>query len=385
MVIGFDGKRAYQNKTGLGNYIRTLLPTLAEYYPNEKYVLFAPKQTDLFNAKAIPQTDAVFAAGGLYKTLPALWRRYGMVKAVRDYGVDIYHGVSNELPNGIGKSGAKTVVTVHDLIFERFPETYHLDERYVHRWKVKYACRVADEVIAISQQTKNDLVEFYKVPAEKITVVYQTCSTIFQRIVSDNEKQEVKKLYNLPDQYFLFVSSIAQRKNLIAICKAMIALKEQLQIPLVVVGDGKKEKEEVRNLMEANGMAHLLIMLNEIPQNRQARFVNSADLPAIYQQALALIYPSVFEGFGIPLVEALYSNLPVISSNASCLPEVGGDAALYFEPHDTHTLSQHLLDVSSDKQLTASMIHKGKIQAEKFSKEQYANSMMDVYKKLLDK
>lgn len=385
MIIGFDGKRAYQNKTGLGNYIRTLLPILAEHYPDEKYVLFAPEQTDLFNVNDIPQADAVFPNGDIYKALPAIWRRYGMVKAIKDYGIDIYHGVSNELPNGIGKSGAKTVVTVHDLIFERFPQTYHLDERYVHRWKIKYACRVADAVIAISQQTKNDLVEFYNVPAEKITVVYQTCSPIFQRIVSDNEKLEIKKLYNLPDKYFLFVSSIAPRKNLITICKAMIALKEQLQVPLVVIGNGKKEKEEVRDLMEANGVAHLLILLNEMPQSQQARFVNSADLPAIYQQALALIYPSIFEGFGIPLVEALYSNLPVISSNAGCLPEVGGDAALYFEPHDINTLAQHLLNVSNDTQLIASMMSKGKIQAEKFSNEQYADSMMALYKKLLNK
>ena len=116
------------------------------------------------------------------------------MKAIADYGVDIYHGVSNELPNRIQHSVAKTVVTVHDIIFERFPETYHFDERYVHRWKIKYSCRVADAVVAISQQTKNDLIEWYKIPAEKITVVYQSCNPIFQRVVSDKEKSEVKEL-----------------------------------------------------------------------------------------------------------------------------------------------------------------------------------------------
>lgn len=384
MIIGFDGKRAFQNKTGLGNYIRSLLPVLAQYYPGEKYVLFAPEQTDLFNVKEIPQADAVFPAGDFYKALPAVWRRYGMVKAIRDYGVDIYHGVSNELPNGIRKSSAKTVVTVHDIIFERFPETYNLDERYVHRWKIKYACRVADAVVAISEQTKNDLIEFYKVPAEKITVVYQSCNPIFQQTVSDKEKKEVKELYRLPEKYFLFVSSVAPRKNLIAICKAMVNLKGQLDIPLVVIGNGKKEKDEAKNFMAANGIGHLLILLNEMPQSKEARFNTAADFPAIYQQALALIYPSIFEGFGAPLLEALWSGLPVISSNASCLPEVGGDAALYFAPHDTAALSQHMLTVANDKQLAASMISKGKIQAEKFSKEHYANSMMAVYRKVMN-
>lgn len=385
MVIGYDGKRAYQNKTGLGNYIRSLLPVLAEFYPGEKYVLFAPEKTNLFNAADIPQTNAVFPSAGFYTKFPALWRRYGMVKAIKDYGIDIYHGVSNELPNGIQKAGVKTVVTVHDIIFERFPETYNFDERYVHRWKIKYACRVADTVVAISEQTKNDLIDFYKVPAEKITVVYQSCNPIFQRIVNDRKKQEVKQLYQLPDKYFLFVSSIAPRKNLIAICKAMIALKDQLQVPLVVIGNGKKEKEEAKKMMTANGLEHLLILLNEKPTGKEARFTTAADFPAIYQQALALIYPSIFEGFGAPLLEALWSGLPVISSNASCLPEVGGDAALYFEPHDIKALSKHMLDVANDKELTAAMINKGKIQAEKFSKANYANSMMAVYKKVLEK
>lgn len=383
MIIGYDGKRAYQNKTGLGNYIRSLLPVLAEYYPNEKFVLFAPRQTSLFDVSQIPQTNAVFPETGFYKNFPALWRRFGMVRAIKNYGIDIYHGVSNELPNGIRKAGVKSVVTVHDIIFERFPETYNFDERYVHRWKIKYACRVADAIVAISEQTKKDLITYYKVPAAKITVVYQSCNPIFQRVVSDDEKKEVKQLYKLPDKYFLFVSSIAPRKNLIAICKAMVKLKGQLNIPLVVIGNGKKEKQEAKELMSSNGLEHLLILLNEKPQSKEARFTTASDFPAIYQQALALIYPSIFEGFGAPLLEALWSGLPVISSNASCLPEVGGDAALYFEPHNIDLLAQHILNVATDEKLTADMILKGKRQAQKFSKENYAGSMMDVYKKVL--
>ncbi len=383
MIIGYDGKRAYQNKTGLGNYIRSLLPVLAEYYPNERYILFAPQKTDLFDILSVKQTDAVFPISSFYTKFPSLWRRFGMVKAIKNYGVDIYHGVSNELPNNIRNSGAKTVVTVHDIIFERFPETYNFDERYVHRWKIKYACRVADKVVAISEQTKNDLIEFYKIPAEKITVVYQSCNPIFQRKVSDSEKMEVKQLYDLPDKYFLFVSSIAPRKNLITLCHAMVKLKGQLEIPLVVIGNGKKEKEEAKGLMTANGLGHLLILLNEMPQSKQSRFTSAADFPAIYQQALAMIYPSIFEGFGAPLLEALWSGLPLISSNASCLPEVGGNAALYFEPYDAETLAVHMLAIATQPQLAKEMIEKGKSQAEKFSKQNYAQNMMAVYRNLL--
>ena len=385
MKIGYDGKRAFQNRTGLGNYIRSLLAILTTHYPQHQYKLFAPKKTDLFATDSFSNVDAIFPEAVFYKKLPALWRRWKMVKAIKKSGVDIYHGVSNELPSGIKHANIKTVVTVHDIIFERFPKTYNFDERYVHRWKIKYSCRVADAVVAISQQTKNDLIEFYKVPAEKIFISYQSCNPIFQRSVSESEKAAVKKKYNLPDKYFLFVSSIAPRKNLISVCKAMEALKNSLQIPLVVIGNGKKEKQEAKNFMMENGIAERLILLNEMPQSKDISFTTAADFPAIYQQALALIYPSLFEGFGAPLLEALWSGLPVISSDASCLPEVGGDAALYFSPYDVALLSTHMMNVAENISLTDSLKEKGFIQAQKFTTKNYAQSMMNVYENVLKK
>jgi glycosyltransferase involved in cell wall biosynthesis len=385
MHIGYDGKRAFQNKTGLGNYIRSLMATLTTYYPANKYTLFAPKKTNLFDPTLHQGVSAIFPKSKFYNKFPSLWRRWGMIQAIEKSGIDIYHGVSNELPSGIGKLNIKTVVTVHDIIFERFPETYHFDERYVHRWKIKHACKVADTVIAISNQTKKDLVETYKVPAEKITVCYQNCNPIFHRIADDEEKYNIKKRYNLPDQYFLFVSSIAPRKNLIAVCKALAANKSEIDIPLVVIGDGKKEKEEAKAFMTANGISHLLILLNELPQSKESSYTTAADFPAIYQQALALIYPSIFEGFGAPLLEALWSYIPVISSNTSSLPEVAGDAALYFAPHDIDTLANHMYRVATDKTLVIDLKEQGLKRAQLFTGEKHSQSIMEVYQGLLKK
>ena len=146
MHIGYDGKRAYQNKTGLGNYIRSLIAILTQHYPGNEYTLFAPKKTDLFSVDHFKNVNAIFPSTSFYKQFPALWRRSGMVQEIENAKLDIFHGVSNELPKGIQHTGAKSVVTVHDLIYERFPETYGLDERYVHRWKIKHACKVADAV-----------------------------------------------------------------------------------------------------------------------------------------------------------------------------------------------------------------------------------------------
>lgn len=385
MKIGFDGKRAFQNSTGLGNYSRSLLAAFNRYYPENTYTLFAPKQTGLFDIAAFANTSVITPTGFLYKKLGALWRRKGMLQDIKLSGVDLFHGLSNELPKGISRSGIKCVVTVHDLIFERFPGTYHFDERYVHRWKIKQACKEADAVIAASQQTKDDLIYFYQVPAEKIFVCYQTCNPIFQQTALPNEKSRIKEKYGLPDQYFLFVSSITARKNLVAILKAMVLLKEKMNIPLVVIGNGGKEKEEIKKFAASNGISDRLLLLNEKAVSKEPGFTSSADFPAIYQQALALVYPSVFEGFGIPLLEAFYSGLPVISSNTSSLPEVAGDAALYFSPADTETLAAHLLQASTNNDLLNGLKLKGFKRSAVFTAEQHAKEVMNVYKTVLTK
>jgi glycosyltransferase involved in cell wall biosynthesis len=383
MNIGYDGKRAYQNKMGLGNYSRSLITILSRQYPQNAYTVFAPKLTKLFNVAAFLNVKAVFPQTALGKKFPALWRRKKMLKDIIYNNINIYHGLSNELPGGIEKTAIKTVVTVHDLIYERYPETYTLDVRYVSRWKIKAACKNANTIIAISRQTKDDLVNYYGIAENKISICYQTCNPVFQRTVEQQEKDIVKKRYHLPDKYFLFVSSITGRKNLIAICKAMVLSKDKINIPLVIIGDGKKEKEEAKSFMRVNGIADSIIFLNELPQAKESNFVDAIDFPAIYQQALALIYPSIFEGFGLPLLEALYSGLPIISSNTSSLPEVGGDAALYFAPHDHATLAQLMINVATDDTLIKAMRDKGFAQAEKFSPAKCGESVMNVYQKLL--
>jgi glycosyltransferase involved in cell wall biosynthesis len=383
MIIGYDGKRAFQNTTGLGNYSRSLVTILSTHFPHHKYLLFAPKQTSLFNLDEHPNVQAITAPAGFYKRFPSLWRRRAMVKDIVRSGADIYHGLSNELPQSIHKVAVKTVVTVHDLIFERFPETYNFDERYTHRWKIKHACKTADAIIAISQQTKKDLIDLYQVREEKIFTCYQSCNPIFERQCTPEEKASISKKYSLPGKYFLFVSSIAPRKNLIAICKAMVLLKGKLDIPLVVLGNGKEQKKVVTKFMHINGLEDRLIFLNDLPQAKDLSFTSAVDFPAIYQQAVALIYPSVFEGFGLPVLEALWSRLPVICSDTSSLPEAGGDAALYFPPADHKLLATHMLNVATSEGLADELRMKGIKHAQQFDSKKYADNIMKVYKSVL--
>lgn len=383
MIIGYDGKRAFQNKTGLGNYSRSLVTILSANFTENRYILFAPKCTGLFDIDGIENIETRCPQTAFYKRFPALWRRGGMIKEIKGAGVNIYHGLSNELPHGIKNTGVKTIVTIHDLIFERFPETYNFDERYTHRWKIKRACKIADAVIAISKQTRDDLVNLYGIKAEKIFTCYQSCNPIFEKQILEKEKAAVKKKYQLPDKYFLFVSSITKRKNLLAVCRALILLKDKTAIPLVIIGDGKKEKGIVKQAMKLNGIEDRLIFLNELPAAKESSFTTGEDFPAIYQQALALVYPSIFEGFGLPVLEALWSGLPVICSNTSSLPEVAGDAALYFAPDDFAMLATHIMNIASNDALVAALQAKGFRQAQKFTNEKYADDIMNIYKKTL--
>ncbi|MDO9376418.1 MAG: glycosyltransferase family 1 protein [Ferruginibacter sp.] len=381
MIIGFDGKRAFQNRTGLGNYSRSLLTILRQHYPADDYILFAPRQTNLFPLAVEDNVRVIVPTKALHKRFPTLWRRKAMVKEIEEAAPDVYHGLSNELPIGIEKLALKKVVTIHDLIFERFPATYNFDERYVHRWKIKRACKIADAIIAISKQTRDDLVNIYGVAPGKIHTCYQSCNPIFEIEQTVQKKLEVKKRYDLPDKYFLFVSAIAPRKNLLLICQAMAANRTELNLPLVVIGDGKKEKATVKAFMKKAGLSHLLVFLNEKPLAQEDAFTSGNDFPAIYQQALALIYPSLFEGFGLPILEALWSGLPVICTNTSSLPEVAGQAACYFEPGDTFQLAEHMKQIILDPALAADLRNKGFEQAQQFTRDKYARAIMNVYTK----
>ena len=172
-------------------------------------------------------------------------------------------------------------------------------------------------------------------------VCYQSCNPAFAKNATQAEKVRVKKLYNLPDQFFLYVGSVIERKNLLNICKAVFLLRNELDVPLVVIGDGKKYKQQVKDYIKQNGLEKKIIFLSEnAPEVPSSAFQTAVDFPAIYQSAIALVYPSFFEGFGIPVLEALSSRLPVITSGVSCLPETGGEAAYYVNPNSAEEIAE---------------------------------------------
>ena len=380
MNIGFDAKRAYHNQTGLGHYSRTLIQSLAKYYPEHQYYLFNPKSSSDFKLEG-NNLHEILPQQLFHKLVPSIWRS-GLVKSdLKKLGIDIYHGLSNEIPINVQSSGTKSVVTIHDLIFERFPSQYAKIDVEIYKRKFRYACQHADQVIAISQQTKKDIIEYYKTPEEKISVCYQSCHPSFAEQVSSDIKHKVKEKYSLPENYFLYVGSIIERKNLLNICKALFLSRNDLTIPLVVIGNGGKYKQQVKEYLNQSGMENRVIFLsdNKLAQVSSS-FLRAEDFPAIYQSALAMVYPSFFEGFGIPVLEAMWSRLPVITSNVSCLPETGGDGVYYVNPESAEEIASGMKRIFFEKQLADVLREKGWQHAQNFTQEKCAAAVMEVYK-----
>lgn len=383
MNIGFEAKRAYTNGTGLGHYSRTLVSSLATYYPDHEYFLFTPKHTNRFNADAFPNVHVVTPQRFPGSLLTSAWRSSWVKKDLKQLNIDIYHGLSHEIPVGMPATGIPSVVTIHDLIFERYPKQFKPIDVKIYRKKFSYACKNANRVIAISNQTKEDIMSFYGTPASKIDVCYQSCNPIFGVQVSAEEKQRVKELYKLPDQFYLYVGSVIERKNLLTICKALKITKQKNHIPLVVIGDGDYYKKTVTDYIRENGLEKDVIFLSDDPAIKEIpAYRSAADFPAIYQQAVCMIYPSIFEGFGIPVLEALFSAIPVITSNVSCLPEAAGDAGLYVDPYNEAQMADAMQQVIENRVLRNELIEKGLVHAQQFTQEKCAAAVMNVYKKV---
>lgn len=384
MNIGFDAKRAYHNTTGLGYYSRTIIQLLSRYFPEHQYYLFNPRSSSRFTLEG-ENIHEVLPSSIIDRLFSSAWRSSWVKNDLLKKNIDLYHGLSHEIPAGIQRTGIRSVVTIHDLIHERFPEQYNpIDVKIYHR-KFLYACRHANRVIAISQQTKNDIVSLYGINPEKIDVCYQSCDPVFGQIIPEEERSAVRKKYNLPEKFFLSVGSIIERKNLLNVCKAMFLLRNDLDIPLVVVGDGGKYKQLVKDFVLQHGLTKRIIFLSEDPFVKSDPGIRQAStFAAIYQSAIAMIYPSYFEGFGAPVLEALWSRLPVITSNRSCLPEVGGDGAYYVDPDQSLEIATAMRNIYADESLRKNMIEKGWKQAQLFSPSIYVQNMMDIYQKTVN-
>jgi glycosyltransferase involved in cell wall biosynthesis len=390
MRIGFDAKRALNNASGLGNYSRNLLNALMRDFRDEEYVLFSPKANeDLLNLldgdfKVIfPETkhQRVVSAGLIYWLDNAytqlyiylkkigLWRSWGIKDDLVRERVKLYHGLSNEIPFDLKKVGIPSVVTVHDLIFLKHKEQYPFIDRLIYNYKTRYAAHYADRVIAVSTETKSDLIEHYKIPESRIVVIPPPIDNAFAQPVRQNFK--VKNL--LPAKYILNVSSFYPRKNQKALIEAFDLIKSKVEEDLVLVGDAGGEQKNIEALINKKGLNQRVTILTGI---------SNEDLPSVYASASAFVFPSLFEGFGMPIVEALFSKVPVVATKGGCFEEAGGRNSLYVNSESPEEIAEAILKAISDTDLRNKMIEAGYGHAQTMSDTIIAKKTMQVYKEI---
>ena len=374
MRIGFDAKRAAQNATGLGNYSRFVIRILKNHFPEDEQVLYVPnpKKTQHLD-KAASNTEPRFPQG-IWQRLRSIWRVWGVTSDLKRDRIDLFHGLSNELPLNIRKAGCRSVVTIHDLIFLHYPKYYHLIDRKIYDFKFRLACRNADRVIAVSEFTKREIMEYYGTPEAKIDVVYQGCDPAFAAPVSKEKLDDVALRYSLPRQFILYVGSIEERKNLMLVAKAIASRPSAFSHKIVAVGKRTPYVDEIRQYLETNGIADRILFFHKVP---------FADLPSFYRLADAFVYPSRIEGFGIPMLEAISSGLPAIGCTGSCLEEAGGPHCIYVDPDDAQAMSAALCRVVSDKELRETMIREGYKYARNFTDEVLAGKVHETYSSIL--
>ena len=337
LKIGFDAKRIVRNGTGLGSYGRTLVNDLASY-PLELR-LYAPDQGRDELRQQIRQQENVSFCYPAQSALPfskALWRSKGIVSDLKRDGIQVFHGLSGE-------------------------EFYHWIDTKIYAWKFRQTLREADHIIAISECTKRDILAYGKVDERKISVIYQSCAPKFS----------VSQSATPSNRYILSVGSIEARKNILLAVKALPYLPEA--VSLVIVGRHTPYTDEVIAYAKKEGLTHRIKIMHG---------VSDEELPKLYAEAEAFVYPSRYEGFGIPIIEAISCGLPVVACTGSCLEEAGGPDALYVDPDDAEAMAQAIKQVLRGAEGRETRIERSQRYIERFAGNDVAGQVVELYRRL---
>jgi glycosyltransferase involved in cell wall biosynthesis len=370
--IGLDALRALRNTTGLGNYSRGVLQGLHAVDPTLELHLYSP---------ATPRPAyAAFPAevGGQLHLPPAVWQRRGframwrtfrLGRAARRDGVDLFHGLSHEIPRDLPRTGLPSVVTFLDLIYHHHPEYFPAFDRRSYEWRYHWSAEHARAIVAISGQTRDDLVATYGIPAERIRVVPPARDPRFAVPCPEAARQAVRTRHGVPERFLLSVGTLEPRKNQ-ALAIEALALLGPSAPDLVLVGRDGGSAATLRQLAESRGVAGRVRILSGVTQE---------ELPALVQSATIFLYPSFIEGFGMPIVEALSAGVPVVTTAGGCFAEAGGSAARYIDPTDASGLAAVIAQILADPALAETMREAGRRHAEGFDAAALARRLLGVY------
>jgi glycosyltransferase involved in cell wall biosynthesis len=376
MIIGFDAKRIVRNGTGLGAYGRTLANDLARHTEaGLELLLYAPDRGRDDLRSQIAESEHlrfVYPDGYGWPMGHSWWRTHGIVSDLKRDGVELFHGLTGELPRGLKAAGIPGVVTIHDLIFMRHPEYYHWADTRLYTWKFHSTLREATRIVAISERTRQDIAELGGISPDRIDLVYQSCDPRFTTPLAPDELQTTAQHHRLPCRFVLSVGSIEERKNTLLLVKALPLLPQDIDV--VLVGKHTAYTDRVIDEARRTGMERRLHVLHG---------VNDHDLQALYQLAEVFAYPSRYEGFGIPIIEAIFSHLPVVACTGSCLEEAGGPDSLYVRPDDAEDMAHAITQLLRGAPEREARMERSLQYVQRFRGRDVAAQMIDIYRQCL--
>lgn len=363
------------NPTGIATYTEYVYQHIWAIDAANKYVFFSNKPSRklkergegrvTFRSAPSPSANKYVRVGWENLVLP--------IRLLVDR-IDLLHCVNYSLPFMIS-SHVKKVITVHDLIWLRFPDYFPKDTVYAAKKRFQHACNLADAIISVSENTKKDVLEAFHCEEEKVTVIYLGVDNErFSRAKKESALvQRVQEKYKLPERFILWVGGYRRHKNVEFLCKAFAVAKKQGGLPhkLVLCGPGLSAERAIKTILEKHKSDIMVIGP-----------VGDDELPVLYSMADVFVFPSLYEGFGLPVLEATASGVPVITSNISSLPEVAGDAAILVNPLDVDEIAHALIKVCTDDELRETLVVKGLERARRFSWENTARKTLELFMKV---
>lgn len=375
MTLYLDVSAGVNVSSGLGRYSRSLTHALIPYLEKPPALFYNYIEGRTKPIEGLPELPATRVKLGYKAWRMAVWM--GQLTG-RDFrrltpGVSVFHAMEHLLMPLNRQPKVPTVMTVHDLIFELFPEHHKtLNHLFLTRAMPLFVQR-ADAIITVSEASKRDLMEHYDTPAEKITVVYEAADAHFQPPTPE-KMAEVRAKYHLPERFLLVVGAIEPRKNYSRLVEALTILRQNHpDLKLVVVGSKGWLYEPFFQRIEALQASEHVIFPGYVPDD---------DLPAVYGAATITVMSSIYEGFGLPILEAMACGSPVVCSQSSSLPELGGDVVHYFDPLTIDSMVAGMDAVLGDEALQQKMRLTGPSQAVKFSWERAAQETIGVYEQI---
>lgn len=363
--FGFDKKSGLPNRVGSGEFCFQLLNTLAEIDDKNEYFIYLPKVPTSDMPKESSSWHYEVVEGRTLWTLVALSKKLFFDKD----NLDVFFSPTHYLPFYAGKP---SIISILDISYLHFPGLFKKRDLYQLKLWGGYSIKKAKKIITISKSSKNDIIKAYNVSEAKIEVVYpgiKVISNIKDKILN---MSDFKKKFGINDEYILFVGTLQPRKNIENLIEAFSMIKNK-NLNLVIVGKKGWMYEDILNAPKKYEVSDRVKFLDN---------VNDEDLPGFYKNAVCFVLPSLYEGFGLPILEAMQYGCPVLTSNISSLPEAGGDAAIYFDPQNSEDIAEKIDKVTSDEKLRTEMVQKGYEQVKKFSWEKTARETLKVLQEL---